>query len=167
MRRAAATGAAIGCGLVFLAAGIRTSAESTGLARLVILGMALGAVVATDLAEHRVPNRVVLPAAVACAALLVAEGVLLERLVGGLAVVALMLGLGLIRPAAFGMGDVKLALLLVFGLGVLGAQALVLGLLLAAAFGAGLVARYGRTATTRSLPLAPFLSSGAVVVMLL
>jgi leader peptidase (prepilin peptidase)/N-methyltransferase len=167
MRRATATGAAIGGGLTFLAAGVRMGADGIGLVRLSIVGIALGTVVATDLAEHRIPNRIVLPAAVASAALLVAEGVRLERLLAGLAVVALMLGLSLIRPAAFGMGDVKLALVLVLGLGVLGAQALVLGLVLAAAFGAVLVMRYGRAAATRSLPLAPFLSSGAVVVMLL
>ena len=38
-----------------------------------ILGVALGAVVATDLAEHRIPNRIVVPAAIACAALLAAR----------------------------------------------------------------------------------------------
>jgi hypothetical protein len=65
------------------------------------------------------------------------------------------------------MGDVKLALLLVLGLGPFAMQALVLGLVLAAAFGAVLMLRYGRIATRRSLPLAPFLSGGAAMAVLL
>jgi leader peptidase (prepilin peptidase)/N-methyltransferase len=166
MTRAGATGTALG-GLAFLAAGIRTGADGTELARLVILGVALGAVVATDLAEHRIPNRIVVPAAVACAGLLVVDAMRPQQLLGGLAVVALMLGLSLFQPASFGMGDVKLALLLVLGLGGLATQALVLGLVLAASFGAVLLLLYGREAARRSLPLAPFLSGGAAVAVLL
>ena len=167
MRRSAATGAAIGGGLAFLAAGIHVDADGIELARLVILGLALGAVVATDLAEHRIPNRIVVPAAVVSAVLLAAEATRLPQLLGGFAVVALMLALSLVSPASFGMGDVKLALLLVLGLGAFAMQALVLGLVLAAAFGAVLMLRYGRIAARQSLPLAPFLSGGAVVAVLL
>jgi leader peptidase (prepilin peptidase) / N-methyltransferase len=167
MRQAGAIGAAIGGGLVFLAAGMRLEAGGTELARLSILGAALGAVVAIDLAEHRVPNRIVLPAAPACAALLVAEGVRPGDLFGGAVMFALMLGLSLARPASFGMGDVKLALLLVLGLGVVATQALLLGLVLAAVFGGLLILRYGRSAVRRPIPLAPFLSSGAALVVLL
>jgi hypothetical protein len=65
------------------------------------------------------------------------------------------------------MGDVKLALLLVLGLGEVATQALVLGLVLAAAFGVVLMLRHGRSASMRSVPLAPFLGSGAAVVVLL
>lgn len=63
MRPAVRIGAAIGGGLLFLAAGIRLEAGGTELARLSILGAALGAVVASDLAERRIPNRILLPAA--------------------------------------------------------------------------------------------------------
>jgi leader peptidase (prepilin peptidase)/N-methyltransferase len=167
MRRAAATAAAIGGGLAFLAAGIRTGADGSELARLSILGIALGAVVAVDLVEHRIPNRIVVPAAAACTGVLAVEAVSPQRLLGGLALVALMLGLSLVQPASFGMGDVKLALLVVFGLGGLATQALILGLVLAAAFGGLLMLRYGRIAASRSLPLAPFLSGGAAVAVLL
>jgi len=167
MRRAVAIEAAIGGGLAFLAAGLRLDADGTELVRLVILGVALGAVVAFDLGEHRIPNRIVVPAAVACVGLLAVEGVRPQNLLGGLAVVALTLGLSLFWPTSFGMGDVKLALLLVLGLGGLAAQALLLGFVLAAAFCAVLILRYGRSAAARSLPLAPFLSSGAAVVVLL
>jgi len=131
VRRAEATGAAIGGGLAFLAAGVRTGAEDTELARLLILGVALGAVAVTDFTEHRIPNRIVVPAALACAGLLAAEAVPPQHLVGGLALVALMLGMSLVWPASFGMGDVKLGFLLVLGLGGVAAQALIIGLVLA------------------------------------
>jgi leader peptidase (prepilin peptidase)/N-methyltransferase len=167
MRQAVATGAAIGGGLAFLVAGIRTGADGTELMRLVILGVALGAVAATDLAERRIPNRIVAPAAIACAVLLVAQAVPPQQLLGGIALVALILGMSLARPASFGMGDVKLALLLVLGLAGLAAQAIVLGLVLAAAFGALLMLRHGRIAARWSLPLAPFVSGGAALVVLL
>ena len=167
MRGTVATGAAIGDGLVFLAAGIRTGAVGTELARLTILGVALGAIATTDLAKHRIPNCVVVPAAIAYAGLLAAQAVRPQHLLSGIAVVGLMLGLSLIQPASFGMGDVKLALLLVLGLGGVAAQALILGLALAAVFGGALLLRYGRSAVGQSLPLAPFLSGGAAVVVLL
>lgn len=153
--------------LVFLAAGLRVDAGAAELARLVILGAALGAVAAFDLAQHRIPNRIVLPASLACAGLLAADAIHPERLLAGLGLVGLMLGLSLVWSASFGMGDVKLALLLVVGLAGFAAQALILGLILAAAFGALLIVRQGRSATRQSLPLAPFLSAGAVLAVVL
>lgn len=167
MTRAVAIGATIGGGLTFLTAGIRMEVGGIELTRLSILGAALGAVVAADLAEHRIPNRVVVPAAIACAVLLAVQAVPPQHLAGGIAVVVLMLGMSLLQPVSFGMGDVKLALLLVLGLGGLATEALVLGIVLAAAFGAALMLRYGRIAARRSMPLAPFLSAGAAVAVLL
>ena len=87
-------------------------------------------------------------------------------LLGGFAVVTLILVLGLLWPASFGMGDVKLALLIVAGLGGVAAQALVVGLVLAAVFGALLILRDGRSAGGRALPLAPFVAAGAALAML-
>lgn len=167
MRRATAIGAALGGALLFVAAAVRLDAGVVEFARLSILGAALGAAVAIDLIERRIPNRIALPAAGACAILLVAEGLRAFNLLGGLVMVALLLGLSLFRPASFGMGDVKLALLVVLGLGGLAAEALLLGFTFAALFGGLLILRYGRSATSRALPLAPFLSGGAAVVVLL
>ena len=82
MKRVATTVATIGSGLAFLAAGVRTGGDGIELARLVILGAALGAVVVTDLAEHRIPNRIMVPAAAACAGLLVAHAVRPQQLLG-------------------------------------------------------------------------------------
>jgi hypothetical protein len=60
--------------LAFPLAGLAGGAGSLSLARLAILGGAVGAVVAYDLREHRIPNRIVLPAIMACAALFVGGG---------------------------------------------------------------------------------------------
>jgi hypothetical protein len=51
--------------------------------------------------------------------------------------------------------------------GLSSAAALLRGLLLAAAFGALLIVRQGRAATHRALPLAPFLSGGAMLSVVL
>ena len=130
--------------------------------RLAILGAALGAVVETDLVERRIPNRIVMPAATACAATLVSDFATFA-LVEGLVLVVGLLLVALIRPEALGMGDVKLALLLVLGLDGRAALALLVALALAAAFGLLLLVRFGRTAATRALPLAPFFAVGALI----
>ncbi len=108
-----------------------------------------------------------IPASAACALLLAVQQVSLHRLVPSLVVVALMLVVSAASPASFGMGDVKLALLVAVGLGDVATRALLLGLVLAAAFGLLLLLRFGRPAAARSLPLAPFLATGAAVVVLL
>lgn len=157
--------AAVGA-VVFLIVGIVADGGGLGIARLVICGAGLGAAAATDLAEHRIPNRLVLPAAAACALLSLAAGVPLHGLIVGLPLVALLLSLSLIRPQALGMGDVKLALLIVLGLNGSAADALLLGLALAATYALLLILRYGRPAMQTALPLAPFLCSGALLALL-
>jgi Flp pilus assembly protein protease CpaA len=101
------------------------------LGRLALLGAALGALVESDLAERRIPNRIVVPAAVACAGLWVPGGIGPFALIDGLVVVVVLLALSLCRPLALGMGDVKLALLLVLGLDGRGVLALLVALLVA------------------------------------
>ena len=167
MRSPAVIGAAPVGALVFLAAGVRIDAGGLALARLSILGAALAACAAADLAQRRIPNRIVVPATLACAALLAPDRPHPHALLGGAAVTSLMLVLSLIQPASFGMGDVKLAALVLAGLGGLAARALLAGLVLAAAFGAILLTRYGRAGSRRSLPLAPFIGGGATLVLLL
>ena len=167
MRTGVAIGATIGGAVLFGAAGVHLEAAGTELARVSLLGAALGALAYIDLTQHRIPNRIVVPASAACAVLLLIEGVPMQRLLGGVAVVALMLALSLIWPVSFGMGDVKLALLVVLGLGDVATQALLLGLSLAAVFGVVLLLRIGRPATVLSVPLAPFLSGGAALAVLL
>ena len=134
-----------------------------------------GAVVsATDLAARRVPNRVVLPAYPITAALLVAAclptGPWWPLARAGLAAAVLggfYLALGLAFPAGMGLGDVKWAGVLGAYLGWLGWSAMVDGTLIAfvAAAGALVVARaFGRRQA--SVPMAPFMTLGAVVAVL-
>ncbi len=129
---------------------------------------------ATDLAARRVPDRVVLPAYPIAAALLVvaclpsgpwwplARAGIAAAFLGGF-----YLALGLAFPAGMGLGDVKWAGVLGAYLGWLGWSALVDGTLVAfiAAAGALVVARpFGWRRA--SLPMAPFMTLGAVVAVL-
>jgi leader peptidase (prepilin peptidase) / N-methyltransferase len=148
----------------FASAGLLASTSPLTLARLAVLGATLVAASYYDLTQRRIPNRIVLPAAAACGALTLAAGEPLSLLVG-LATVLLLLVVSLRWPAALGMGDVKLALLLVLGLDGSALRALALGLALAALAGCALVARHGRTALRASLPLAPFIAAGALVAV--
>jgi len=165
MRRGPLVGAALGSA-AFVAAGVALDLPALDLARLSIFGAALGGAVAVDLAERRIPNRLVLPAAALCAALSVAAGVRFEDLAAGVAVVALLLVFTLWRAESFGMGDVKLALLVVLGLNGDAAQGVLFGLVLAALLGTLIVLRHGRAAGKRALPLAPFIAAGCLVALL-
>lgn len=134
-----------------------------------------GAVVgATDLAARRVPDLIVLPAYPITAALLVVaclpSGPWWPLARAGIAAAVLggfYLALGLAFPSGMGLGDVKWAGVLGAYLGWLGWSAMVDGTLIAfiAAAGALVVARpAGRRRA--SLPMAPFMVLGAVVVVL-
>jgi leader peptidase (prepilin peptidase)/N-methyltransferase len=125
----------------------------------------LVALTAIDL-EHRViPNRIVLPAA---AAAVVAQSLLfpsLEWLVSALAAAVALFIVAAAYPRGLGMGDVKLALLLGAVLGRNVIVALEVGLVLALVPAMWLLVRHGRGARKMALPLAPFLSVGAVVAL--
>jgi leader peptidase (prepilin peptidase)/N-methyltransferase len=159
-RTAATAGSAA---IAFAAASVATAEPAPVAARLVALGAVLGAIASYDINDHRVPNRIVLPACLVCAALLVAHGTSLGPLIPGFLVVAGLLTMSLAVPRSLGMGDVKLALLLVLGLDGNATQALVIGFLLAAVFALVLLARHGRAAASTALPLAPFLATGALL----
>ena len=149
----------------FVSAGLVANAGVLVLTRLAIVGGALAACALHDFVQRRIPNRIVVPAAATCAALTLAAGLPLT-LIAGLAMVILLLVVSLRWPAALGMGDVKLALLLVLGLDGDALRALALGLLLAAVAGFALVIRHGRTAWRASLPMAPFLVAGALLTVI-
>jgi len=149
----------------FASVGVRAHAGPLALTRLAVLGAALVAAAFFDLAQRRIPNRIVLPAAATCAALTLAAGAPLS-LLAGLATILVLLIVSLGWPAAIGMGDVKLALLLVLGLDGDALRALALGLVLAALAGVTLVFRHGRMAWRTSLPLAPFLVVGALLTVI-
>lgn len=157
--------AATAGGATFASVGVVAQAASLALARLAVLGAALFAVAFFDLAQRRIPNRIVLPAAATCAALTFVAGAPLSLLAGLATILALVI-VSLRWPAAFGMGDVKLALLLVLGLDGDALRALSLGLVLAALAGLALTVRHGRAAWRTSLPMAPFLVLGALLAVI-
>jgi leader peptidase (prepilin peptidase) / N-methyltransferase len=149
----------------FAGAELTTGTDSLTIARLAVLGGALAGGALYDFTQRRIPNRIVLPAAAVCAGLTLAAGASLS-LLAGLATVLLLLIVSLRWPAALGMGDVKLALLLVLGLDGDAPRALALGVALAALAGFALLVRRGRTAWKAALPLAPFLAAGALLVVI-
>lgn len=153
-------------GATFATAGLVASTNALTITRLTVVGAALAAAAFYDLTQRRIPNRIVLPAAAACGTLTLAAGAPLS-LLAGLATALFLLVVSLRWPAALGMGDVKLAFLLVLGLDGNALRALALGLALAAFVGGALVVRYGTTAWRASLPLAPFITAGALVAVIL
>ena len=158
--------AATAGGATFASVGVLTDARPLAFARLTVLGAALVSAAFFDLAQRRIPNRLVLPAAAACAALTLAAAAPLS-LLAGLTTILLLLIVSLRWPTALGMGDVKLALLLVIGLDGSALRALALGLAFAALAGLLRVIRDGRAAWRASLPLAPFLAVGALLAVIL
>lgn len=158
--------AAIGA-TTFALAAAHTNADVLALARLALCGAAVAAVAAVDLGERRIPNRIVLPAATACATLTTLDGARIAALAWALALILFLLAVSLARPAALGMGDVKLALLIAVGLDGRAPAALMLGLALAASAGLVLLVLHGRAWWRRALPLAPFLAAGALAALLL
>jgi len=152
-------------GATFASVGVLAHAGPLALARIAVLGTALVSAAFFDLTQRRIPNRIVLPAAATCAAFTLAAGAPLS-LLAGVATVLLLLIVSLRWPAALGMGDVKIALLLVLGLDGDALRALALGLVLAALAGAALLIRHGRAAWRTSLPMAPFLAVGALITVI-
>lgn len=154
--------AAVG-GALFTGIAFAEGASGLELVRVSVCGAAVAVVALVDLREHRIPNRIVLPAAAVCALLAgpatLGESVPALALVGGLFVLALA------QPAALGMGDVKEALLIAVALGSFAAPALLLGLALAAIGGIALTIWSGRAALGAALPLAPFLAAGAAIAL--
>lgn len=130
-------------------------------------------IAAIDLRWRVVPNRLVLPAVLAIAALAALTGLvdgdasrILGCVAGGAGMFALYLALALIAPQAMGMGDVKLAALIGAVLGMVAWPAwwmgVLAGFLAGAIFGiAGLAAR--RVSRHSRLPYAPAMLVGAWV----
>jgi len=122
---------------------------------------------AIDIAERRLPNRIVLPAfaVVLCGQVVLFPDRALEWAAAALgAAVVLALPL-LVNRAGIGIGDVKLALLLGAALGSAVLSALVVASFAAAAYAIVLLARDGRAARGAAMPLGPFLAVGAIVAL--
>ncbi len=130
-----------------------------------------------DLQHRLLPNRVLLPAVVGCAVLLLvaaaatgAWGSLARAVLGAAALFAVFLALALISPGGLGIGDVKLAALLGLHLGWLGWGAVlaggVAGFVVQAVVALGLLAAR-RVRRDSELPFGPAMLVGAALVMAL
>lgn len=137
---------------------------------LAALGLALALI---DLATHRLPNVLVLPAYPVLAALLTAASwatddwsALLRAAIGGAVLWGLYALLMVLKPGGMGFGDVKLAGVLGAGLGWLGWGTLAVGafaaFLLGGLFAIGLVL-LGRAGRKSKVPFGPWMVLGAAV----
>lgn len=160
--------AGIGGALVIpLAAVMRLGLSPLAFIRLAILGAALGQLALVDVRERRIPNQIVLPASAICAALSIADGMQVSTgLLLSAGLVVFLLTVSLVKPAVLGMGDVKLALLLLAALGAFASAALLLTLELYALLAVILLVRRGRSTLGSALPLAPIATAGCIVVLL-
>jgi prepilin signal peptidase PulO-like enzyme (type II secretory pathway) len=123
---------------------------------------------ATDIERGIIPNRIVLPATavVLIARIAFFPGRALEWILAAvLAALALFLP-RLLNASAFGMGDVKLALLLGAGLGWGVALALPLAFVLVFPAALLVVVRGGLAARNNTLPFGPFMAFGALIILI-
>ena len=132
------------------------------------LSVVLVALAAIDIATRRIPNAIVLPtaAAVLAARLAFGHGTLWEWPAAGVAAAAFLLVAATLSGGGVGMGDVKLALLLGFGLGRATLLAFLIGFGLAAIYSVAVLVRRGLGARRTSFALGPFLAFGGCVAVL-
>jgi leader peptidase (prepilin peptidase)/N-methyltransferase len=117
--------------------------------------------------EHRIiPNRILLPAAIAAVTILALgqPHKLPEHLIAGAAAGGFLLLAVLAYPRGMGMGDVKLAAVLGLFLGKSVGPAMLAALLSGTLVGAAIMARLGTQAGRKTaVPFGPFLALGALV----
>ena len=122
-----------------------------------------------DLRTRRLPNRIVVPAAliVLAAHVALSPDRSVEWIVAALGASGLLFVAALAYPGGLGMGDVKLAFLLGAALGWAVAAALAIGFLAAALAGILMIVRGGWAARKSTIPLGPFLALGSFAVLLI
>jgi leader peptidase (prepilin peptidase)/N-methyltransferase len=125
----------------------------------------LVAVSVTDLERGVIPNNIILPSA---GVVLVARTLWdpsPEWLIAGLGAALFFFLAALAYPAGMGMGDVKLALFLGFGLGRTVPVAMMTGMITALIPSIVLLARHGSAARKMKIRFGPFLAFGGVVAL--
>jgi leader peptidase (prepilin peptidase) / N-methyltransferase len=123
----------------------------------------LVAVSATDLEHRIVPNRIVVPGAVAVLGAQTALHPSPEWAIGAVGASGFLLLAALAYPAGMGMGDVKLALLLGFADGRAVTVAMMAGMISALVPSVVLLARHGSVARKMAIPFGPFLALGGIL----
>jgi prepilin signal peptidase PulO-like enzyme (type II secretory pathway) len=145
------------CGLVF-------GFTPAGLAAALFCWV-LVIVTRTDLEHRLIPDKIVLPAAVAILALRTIDDPSLEWVLSALGAGLVLFLIALAYPKGLGMGDVKLSALLGAALGVDVIPAMFVGFFVAFLPAAFLLVRHGREARKSAIPLGPFLALGGVVAL--
>ncbi|HEY3962523.1 MAG TPA: prepilin peptidase [Gaiellaceae bacterium] len=130
-----------------------------------ILCAALVTISATDIERRIVPNAVVLPAAALVLALQLVRDPSVEWPAAGFGAALFLFLAALAYPRGMGMGDVKLALLLGFGVGRAVPVALLAGMIFALVPAVVLFARHGSKARKMAIPFAPFLALGGLLAL--
>ena len=131
-----------------------------------ILVTALIPITLIDLDLRLIPNRILLPTAVAAlaAGLVFDVGYVPEQLIAGAAAGGFFLIAALAYPRGMGMGDVKLAGVLGLLLGRAVAPAIFIALIAGVLVGAAVIARKGAAEGRKTaVPFGPFLALGGVI----
>jgi leader peptidase (prepilin peptidase) / N-methyltransferase len=162
-------------GLIFAGIGWRFGLSWTGLGEAALSG-GLVVLAFIDLEHLLLPRRVVYITLTAVAVAFVAGAVtgsqwhrLAVAAISAFVPWALFFAINYISPKALGFGDVRLALLIGFGLGWLGAAYAFLGFILASVLGSlvGLtMIALGKAGRRTQVPFGTFLATGAVVAAL-
>jgi leader peptidase (prepilin peptidase)/N-methyltransferase len=119
----------------------------------------------TDLEHRLIPDKIVLPAAVAVLALRTIDDPSVEWILCALGAGLALFLIVLVYPRGLGMGDVKLSALLGAGLGISVVVAMFVGFFAAFVPALVLFVRHGREARKSAIPLGPFLALGGVVAL--
>ena len=132
---------------------------------MIVLLSGLVVLSAIDIEFRIIPNKILLPliVLVLVAQLVITPDRWLELGIAALGAAGYLYLAALIKPGGMGMGDVKLALLLGVGLGATVAVAMLIGIIAAACVGVAIVLVQGAAGRRVRIPLAPYLSAGAVV----
>jgi leader peptidase (prepilin peptidase)/N-methyltransferase len=149
---------------LFAAVALRTDLSAEMWPALALMAL-LVAVAAIDIEHRIVPNRLLLPAALAALALwtLADPGRLPENLIAATASGGFFLLAAIAYPAGMGMGDVKLAAVMGLFLGRAVAPAMFVALAVGALVGIGVMVARGAAARKQGVPFAPFLALGGIV----
>jgi leader peptidase (prepilin peptidase)/N-methyltransferase len=160
-----------------LAAGPVLAGARPAAAALAWLGGAAVVLAGVDLASHRLPDRVVFPAAAGCAAALVVDGAvtgswpaLVRAVAAAVLAFAVAAGAAALSPEGLGFGDVKLLGLLGLLLGWAGWGVLLGGVLFGLVLGAVgslLLLATRRAGWRTAVPFGPPLLAGAYLALAL
>ena len=119
----------------------------------------------TDFEHRLIPDKVVLPGALAVLALRTIDDPSLEWILSALGAGIVLFLIVLAYPRGLGLGDVKLSAFLGAGLGISVIVAMFVGFFVAFVPAAVLFLRHGREAGKSAIPLGPFLALGGVIAL--